>query len=224
MQPRTLAIVVTLLPLLAVNGAYLMSAWHGHVTWCIPYIHGCTTISQAGRSGDTLFLFRALFMVQAVLLAWYWWYAKQWLDYLNSAKTVSATIIFWLGSIGALFLILYMDFLGTDGDMNRFMRRQGVLVYFTFTPLAQLLLYNQLHKLKAVSPALLTSHKALRFQLAVLVLMLLTGIISLIINYSGNKTYQSENIIEWNFSLLLALYFAGNIVLWKNLKFRLHDT
>ena len=50
MQPRILVIILTLLPLLACNGAYLLSAYEGFIPWCIPYIDGCTTISRAARS------------------------------------------------------------------------------------------------------------------------------------------------------------------------------
>lgn len=200
-----------------------MSAWNQHVDWCIPNIHGCTTISQAGRSGDTIYMFRAVMMLQAVFLFVYWLVVRQWLGLLNGYRTSSANIITGVGIIGALFLVLYLDFLGTDGEMNRFMRRQGILVYFTFTPLAQLLLLNQLFKLKTGSASSI-NRKALNYQLGVLLLILLIGIISLVINYSGNKTYQSENIIEWNFALLMHLYFAGNIVHWKKLELRLHST
>lgn len=224
MQPRTLAILITLLPLFAVNGAYLMSAWHEHVAWCFPYIQGCTTISQAGRSGDTIFMFRAVMMTQAVLLIWFWLFVKQWLDLLHHRHTAAANIICWLGITGALCLILYIDFLGTHGEMNRFMRRYGVIIYFTFTPLAQLLLLNQLLRLKATSPTLEINHKVLTFQLVILLLILLIGIISLVLNYSGNKSYESENIIEWNFSLLMTLYFAGNIILWKKLRLQMLST
>ena len=221
MQPRTLAIVITLLPLLAVNGAYLMSAWNQHVAWCIPYIHGCTTISQAGRSGDTIFMFRATMFTQAVLLIWFWLFAKHWLDLLNGRPTAAAKIIYSLGVIGALFLILYIDFLGTEGEMQRFMRRYGVMLYFTLTPLAQLLMLNQLFRLKTTTPELAIDRRVLNYQLVVLLLILLIGIISLIVNYSGLKTYQSENIIEWNFSLLMTMNFAGYVVLWKNLRMQL---
>jgi hypothetical protein len=221
MQPRTLAIVITLLPLLAVNGGYLMSAWNEHVDWCIPYIHGCTTISKVGRSEDIIFMFRATMMIQAVLLIWFWLFIKRWLDLLNGRPTSAAKIICWLGSIGAVFLILYIDFLGTEGEMNRLMRRYGVTIFFTFTPLAQLLTLKQLFKLEAGTPTLAIDRRVLNYQLILLLLVLIIGIASLVINYTGNKTYESENIVEWNIYFLTTVYFAGYIVLWKNLRMNL---
>ena len=49
-----------------------------------------------------------------------------------------------LGVTGALFMVLYVVFLGTDGTAYEFMRRYGVTVYFSFTALAQLLLAARL--------------------------------------------------------------------------------
>ncbi len=221
MQPRTLAILITLLPLFAVNTTYLMSAFAGHVQWCVPYFQGCTTISQAGRSGDSIYLFRAIMMSHAVLLILFWLYVKYWLDALHKDKTSAARLIAWTGITGAIFLILYIDFLGTTGEMNRLLRRYGIIIYFSFTPLAQLLLLNQLYRLSASQPQLMINTKVLNYLRLVLLLILSLGIVSLILKYSGHKTYESENIIEWNYSILLTLFFVGMIVLWDKVKLQL---
>ena len=216
MQPRTLAIIITLLPLLASNGAYLLSASEGFVPWCIPYIDGCTTISQAGRSGNAIFFFRVSMIAYCVCLIWFWLYAKRWLDLLHGHATKTAQIILWLGLAGMLALIIYIDFLGTSGEVNRFMRRIGVLFYFTLTPLAQLLMLNELLKISKNSPATSLHPGILKYQLLSLLLMLATGFISIALNLTGNKTTITENIVEWNFSLLMVMYFSGMIFLWKD--------
>lgn len=214
MRPRTLAILVTVLPLFTVNIAYLVSASNGLVAWCIPYIDGCTTISQAGRSENTIFLFRAAMTVHAVLLVLFWLYARQWIGLFGIHSTLSVNLMCWTGIVGAFFLILYVSFLGTSGEFQRFLRHYGIVIYFSFTPLAQLLKLRLLYQLKASTPELPVSNSALRYQLIILVLVLATGLLSLFLGYTGNKTYESENIIEWNFSLLLTLYFAGSVILW----------
>jgi nitrate reductase gamma subunit len=58
--------------------------------------------------------------------------------------------------------------------------------------------------------------KALKFQLVVLLLMLIIGLVSDLLGITQTKSYESENIVEWNFSLLMTLYFAGMIYLWKD--------
>ena len=221
MQPRLLAILITLLPLIAGNSAYIISACSGLVPWCIPYLDGCTTVSRAGRSGDAIYLFRATMIVYGVLLILFWIYSQQWLNLLASSAKKTARIILWLGVIAAIFLIVYIDYLGTTGQVNRFMRQFGIMVYFTFTPLAQLLMLKKHYDLIYENPSLTINQKVLRFQLIILLLMLLIGIVSLVLGLTSTKTYESENIVEWNFSLLLSLYFAGTVFLWKDFSYYL---
>lgn len=113
-------------------------------------------------------------------------------------------------------LIIYIDFLGTTGEVNRFMRRIGVMIYFTMTPLAQLLMLNQHFIILKKSPEITINRKVLQYQLITLFLMLIIGVISILLNVTQNKTYESENIVEWNFSFLLTLYFSGMIFIWKD--------
>ena len=216
MQPRTLAILVIILPLLASNGAYLLSAFEGSVPWCMPYIDGCTTISQAGRSGNTIFYYRALVMTYSVLLMWFWLYSKSWLELLHGHTTKIARIILWLGLAGSIALLIYIDFLGTTGEINRFMRRIGAMLYFTLTPLAQSLMLNQHYNILRKKPEVSINPKVLQYQLIILLLMLLIVVISIFLFVTDNITYEIENIVEWNFSLLVNLYFAGMILMWKD--------
>lgn len=223
MQPRTLAIVITLLPLLASNAVYFLSAFEGSVPWCNPYIDGCTTISKAARSGNSIFIYRASMIAYSLLLIWFWIYVQQWLKLIYEHKTKAASIILWLGIIGALFLIVYIDFLGTTGEVNRFMRRHGIMVFFTFTPLAQLLLLYQHYKILPSLPAGTLKPRVLHYQLMVLLLMLIIAYVSIILDVRHIKTYESENIVEWNFSLLLNMYFLGMAFIWNNFRYYLKN-
>jgi len=221
MQPRLLAIIITILPLIATNAVYLLSAYEGNVPWCNPYFEGCTTISKAARSGNSIYIYRATMIAYSVLLIWFWIYTSQWLLKLLGEVTRSSKTIMWLGIIGALFLMIYIDFLGTTGEINRFMRRYGIMVFFTFTPLAQVLLLK-LH-FKALSEAASDNLKrpVLRFQLYVLLIMCIIGVASLILDVAQLKTYQSENIVEWTFAFLLNIYFAGMVYIWRDYRYRL---
>lgn len=216
MQPRTLAILVVILPLLASNGAYLLSAYEGSVPWCMPYFDGCTTISQAGRSGNTIFFYRAVVFTYSVLLIWFWLYSKSWLELLHGHTTKIAQIIFWLGLASSIALLIYIDFLGTTGEINHFMRRIGAMLYFTLTPLAQSLMLNQHYNILRKKPEISIDPKVLKYQLIIILLMLLIVVISSFLVVTGDITYEIENIVEWNFSLLVNLYFAGMFFIWKD--------
>ena len=226
MQPRLLALFVTFLPLFAVNAAYIISVNAELVPRCIPYLEGCTSISRAARQGEAVFLFRASMIVHAVLLLWYWRFAQCWLNNLRADQGLSrgkrsAQLMCLLGVTGAIFLILYADYLGSSGEFYRFMRRYGVIFYFTFTPLAQLILVSQLYELKKSAPEIDIKIDILRYQLGILLLILLLGIISLLLGYLYGSSFERENIIEWNYSLLLTAYFGGSVLMWKNLRWKL---
>ena len=216
MQPRSLAILVVILPLLASNGAYLLSASEGFIPWCMPYIDGCTTISRAGRSGNTIFFYRAVVFTYSVLLMLFWLYSKNWLELLQGHTTNIARIIFWLGFTGSIALLIYIDLLGTTGEINHFMRSTGAILYFTLTPLAQSLMLYQHYKIFRNKPEVSIKPKVLRYQLIILVSMLMIGLISIFLVVTDNITYEIENIVEWNSSLLVNLYFAGMILMWKD--------
>jgi hypothetical protein len=215
MQPKSLVWIITILPLLVSNAVFLLSAYEGFIPWCIPYVDGCTTISQAARSGDSIFIFRATMIAYGVLLIWFWIYVKQWLNLLYGRTTNIARLILWMGAVGAVFLIVYIDFLGTTGEINRFMRQYGIMVFFILTPLAQILMLKEHYNILKSLPNGAINPKVLLYQLVVVLLMLIIGIINIALDVTNYETYESENIVEWNFALLLNMYFLGMVFIWK---------
>lgn len=215
MQPRTLAIIITVWPLLITNVVYVLSAYEGYVPWCIPYLDGCASISKAARSGNSLYIFRAAMIAHAILLIWFWIYVRQWLHHIYGKTTNIAHVILWLGVVGALFLIVYIDFLGTTGEVNRFMRRYGILLYFVCTPLAQILLLRQHYHILPTSQKDTLRPKILHYQFVIVLLILVVGIISGVLDITDKKTDESENIVEWNIAFLMQLYFLGMFFLWE---------
>ena len=223
MQPRVIALCVVIIPVLTANVVYLFSAWTTErVPLCIPYIDGCTSISRAARYSDAIFIFRAAMMVNAVLLFWYWRLVQLWLVELDNSRRYRPLL--WLGCIGAAFLILYVDFLGSKGDIYRFMRRYGIVFYFSLTPLAQLILIRQVFRLERAKILPSSVKGAATYQLLTCAAMLGIGIVSLILGYTDLETDASQNIVEWNFAILLHLCFLGSYFYWKQTDYRLHVT
>ena len=223
MQPRTLAWIITILPFLITNIVFIVSAYEGYIPWCIPNLDGCVSISKAARNGSALFIFRAVMIAYGVLLIWFWIYVRQWLDHLYGYRTAVATSILWLGVIGALSLIVYVDFLGTSGEFNRFMRRFGILIYFICIPLAQILLLRQHYRILPSLPKGRLPRKLLQYQLYIILLMLFVGALSGAMEVMYIKTDESENIAEWNLALLMQLYFLLMVFLWKDYRFYLRS-
>ena len=208
-----------LLPLLVINTAYVGSAMAGHIPLCFPYFEGCTSISSAGRYGLSYFFFKAGIIPAAMLLAGFWYLARRWLLQLGDEDGKSVRAMALLGILAAAFLVLYTVFLGSKGDFYNLMRRFGVNLYFAFSGLAQILLLSRLYRLRARGVMSLPE-SLLRMMLALLILLLVIGIASIpVMNFIVDKQ-RPQNIVEWNFALLMNLYFIGMFSLWRDFRIR----
>ncbi|ABC26982.1 conserved hypothetical protein [Hahella chejuensis KCTC 2396] len=223
MQPQRIAWSNFLLPVLVAHAAWLWSSLVGAIDGCLPYWDGCVSISKAARSSDALYLFRAGMIIHAVLLLVFWFQAGAFLK-LNQASTGAVRAMQCLGAIGALFLVLYADFLGVDGRVYRLLRQYGVTIYFSFTVLAQMLLLRSLLTLFR-SPALHAAtgvQKWLRAKTWLCWWMLALGLASvansLLLENPAKDRW--ENVIEWFFALSMTTYFAFTAMIWRRLGYR----
>ena len=154
-------------------------------------------------------------MPTAALLVIFWYLQSTWLQKITYKPQRT---IFTLGTIGALFLILYVDFLGTEGDFYQFMRRYGITFYFALTILAQMLSIRSLQKNKNLLDK--RSNQYLKAQFTLMLLYWCLGIANVTIKATGvSWADQAENIIEWHFALYMSLYFGLTTMIWKRSSF-----
>lgn len=214
MQPVHNAWLVFLLPLLVVHGAWLWSSMAGAIDACVPYWSGCTSISRAARSSDALFLFRAVMTFNAALLVNYWLHASRFLTLYSAPKTITRTLTI-IGITGAIFLVLYANFLGSDGSFYQLLRRYGVTIYFSFTVLAQMLFLRQL--LVRIPNGL----RWVKYKNWLCIWLLFLGLTSVFCNalLTGEAKDNWENIIEWHFALGMSFYFLFSALLWQQFGF-----
>lgn len=212
-----------LIPLLAGAGAYAIAIAQGYEAICNPFWSGCTSISRAARFGDAIFWFRGLMMPLSCLLAIYWIFQRRWLDQV-CGKRLMHQIILVLGFTSALALIIYVNFLGSDGEVYRFMRRFGVTVYFGFAMLAQLLSLYSISSSKETNfrnPNTDTLQDLRRLQLFFVLIQWLLGLASLAVTtFQPDYKYQANNILEWNFSLAMTAFYGTSAWYWTMQKGR----
>lgn len=191
-----IAVLTSLVPIITVNLCYVISSSQGHVPACVPYFEGCTSISSAGRHGISYYLFKLGMVSSAVLLVMFW---RGMSAHILSGAGRGAPVMAAVGMGGAVFLVLYAGFLGTEGHIYFLLRRFGSILYFGLTMLAQLM---ALRRLETFAPRWMT--RTMKWGLFS---MLFFGIASIpVMNYMDNKdTFQ--DIIEWDFSLLMQMYF-----------------
>ncbi|MEM1436323.1 MAG: hypothetical protein AAGG11_19890 [Pseudomonadota bacterium] len=204
---RSVALGAAGLTWLGCLGAYLASASQGYIPWCVPHLVGCESVSATGRHGWGYFLFKACLLPASGLLWVYWLLCWHWLGELGARGRLRRSILL-CGWTATLALVLYVTFLGSDGDVYRNLRRYGTVIYFGGTYLAQLLLIKQLRDL-AYDPALVG---LLRW----LALAMLFGAASfgLLANFFDNDD-ALQNISEWNFGSLLTAFPALTWIAWR---------
>lgn len=207
MRSISVPLLIGVFPIVVINITYLVSASEGYVPWCVPYWDSCTSISATGRSGTAFFIFKATMIPAAILLMWYWILAARKLDrFGNTAHTIPV-----IGVIGAIFLIVYTIALGAVGDMFQLQRRVGIIVFFTFTYLAQLLFTRRVEKLALSDPTR-------PIQLTLCSTVLAIGLLTLILDFTLENYDDYEDAFEWIIALLLQCYFIVSHWTWKNLQ------
>lgn len=213
-----IALLTGLLPVVVIHACYLTASTAGHIPQCVPYLTGCTSISATGRYGISYFVFKAGMLPAAVLLAFYWLLNREWLLTLGDRDGSTTRWMVRLGLTAAAFLVLYVVFLGSKGEFYALMRRYGVTVYFSFNYLAQLLLVGRLRELAGQDtnalPGWLPTTK-----LWLLLGLLAMGLVSIPVQHFVPEGFRSENVLEWNFALLTAVYYLLTWVAWRRTGF-----
>ena len=214
---RLLPLLTGFVPIIAVHVSYLIAIRAGILVACIPYIDGCTSVSATGRYPPSSFLFKGLMMPEAILMAAYWLFSVAWLRSLERAAGRSGnggTSIAVFGVAGALFLIIYVTFLGTQGPVYDFMRRFGVYLYFLFTVVAQLILASKVLSLSS-NLRIPEVVRITKYQLALALIPFAIGILNLVLKAVLDDAVASERIIEWIFALLMHSYFLLSYFSWR---------
>ena len=144
---RWLPLIVGIVPFVGIHICFAIAIEHGYAQACIPYVDGCTSISATGRYPPANLLFRAIELPTAALLIVVWSLTVSWLKALapDSGHRMYVAI-FVAGISGALALIVYTTFLGTQQPFYGFMRRFGIYIYFLGITLAQVFTAMSLHR------------------------------------------------------------------------------
>ncbi|MET1162571.1 MAG: hypothetical protein ABWY48_08500 [Pseudoxanthomonas sp.] len=207
-----LPLSIALLLFGGVHLAWWLSVQGGYIPLCMTYWDGCVSVSRAARHGLGNHVFRMAILPCALLHLLNWWLARAWLHRPRVAADRTGAALLALGAASALALAVYATFLGTDGEMYRFLRRYGVVVYFGCGYLAQLLFMHLAQRQGKLAPGIA------RAMLLVCIAMLGLGIANVVAGLLlpdpalGDRL---ENAFEWQLGLLLVAWFVLLAILWK---------
>jgi len=218
---RLLPLATGLIPILAIHISLLLAIHAGAIPSCFPYLDGCASISATGRYEPASFVFKPAMMSEWAILVLYWLFNVAWIRSLAQQADSNARTGTWMGVIGcagALALILYVTFLGTQAPFYEFMRRFGVYLYFLFSVIAQIMLARHTIRLSG-KLGLPNLGKIGRTQMTLALIPFLLGALNLILKSTLENPDPAENIIEWIFALLMHLFFVLTYFAWKQTEF-----
>lgn len=218
---RLLPLVTGILPIVAIFMSLIVAISAGSIPACNPFLDGCTSISAAGRYEPASFIFKPAMMSEWTIMVLYWLFNVAWLRSLARNAGTDEKVGRWLaifGVAGALALILYVTFLGTQGSFYEFMRRFGVYLYFLFSIIAQIMLAR--HTIDLARRLNISSvERTGKVQLALALVPFFLGALNLILKSSLSDPDPAENIIEWFFALLMHVYFVLTYFVWRDTEF-----
>lgn len=190
-----LALAAGLIPLLTIHATFVIAALEGHISWCIPYWDSCTSISRTGCHGTAYFVFKGTMLPAALLGVLFWWLNRLWLLRLG-APGYGKLWVPWLGLVAAVALAAYTLALGHEGEGFNLTRRIGVVLYFSLTYIALLLVSSALRD----HPRWHRSGNRLLWLSEV---TLAVGIVSVILSAVAPDLYSRiDNAFEWVLALL----------------------
>jgi len=222
MALRLLPLVTGLLPIVAIHVSLLIAINAGAIPSCVPYVDGCVSISATGRYEPAVFLFKPAMTTEAALMAVYWLFGAAWLRALSRSAGMqpgaAATVMPVVGIAGALALIVYVTFLGTQAPFYEFMRRFGIYFYFLFTVVAQIILATKAFQLsKNLGLASVTKISSLQLWLALSPVAL--GVLNIALKSTLENADSPENIIEWISALAMHFIFVLTYFAWRDTNF-----
>ncbi|MCS5544110.1 MAG: hypothetical protein NZ767_04840 [SAR86 cluster bacterium] len=212
-----LPLSIGLLAIFSGNLTFLLAVNEGFIETCFPYFEGCSSISKAGRKGLAAIFFKLTIIPVMTLLSVYWVITYNLIRNTYGINKIQGKIMLFFGIIGSFFGIIYTSFLGSEGDIYQLLRRFGIYFFFLGTYLGQILETNLIGNIEATKLSFYP--KTMRFITFFIGCIIL---ISMPVYGFFDEDDWLENILEWNITLLIFLYFILSSLFWRIGKLRLN--
>ena len=185
---------------------------------CNPFISGCYSVSRVGRSYPAVLIFKPMMVITIVLMIVYFFeHYRIFKKFL--INKIYLNLILLSGLISSFALFIYIIFLGIEGsEIWRFMRRGGIFIYIISLIISQFLIVLSYLKIKNDYKVIISS-KIININFYFIFLLIICGIILILLIdiFSLTTSWYIKNIIQWNYFLLMNLFFLNTYFVWKKL-------
>ena len=209
-----LPLLAGLLPAAAALIALLLYAQQ-QGAFCNAFVDDCVSISRMAKHGLANHLFRVLVLPGAVLQCLTWLVAAERFAAAGRGR-VAVALMLAFGLVSAATLVVYGSFLGSDGEIYRWLRRRGPLLYFGGTFVAMLAYLRCASRRPAAHAMSLTlaQQRAMRGLMAFVAAVALCHALASAGPFARLED-RIENLSEWWGALALTLAFFVIARAWQ---------
>ena len=185
---------------------------------CNPFISGCYSVSRVGRSYPAVLLFKPMMIITIILMvAYFFEHYRIFKKFL--LNKIYLNLILLSGLASSFALLVYIIFLGVEGsEIWRFMRRGGIFIYIISLIISQFLIILTYLKIKNDYEVIISS-KIVNINFCYNLFLISFGIIIILLIdiFSLTTSWHIKNLIQWNYFLLMNLFFLNTYFTWKKL-------
>ena len=184
-----------------------------------PLIYGETSISNIVKRYPVKFIFKPLMFLSVFLMILYWYLYNKILNNIFQAKRTNVFLIF--GFLSAIFLFLHVYFLGQKYEVEIFnkIRRSYIVFFILFEILAQAYLLKIIW-IKRDDLKDYFYQRILLSKLSFVIFVAVSSFTILTVLIFKNLSAKVDYILEWNYFLILLIYYFLSFLIWKKSSFR----
>ena len=179
-----------------------------------PFLYGETSISNLAKRYPLYLIFKPFLFIASIVMILYWTYIKKII--LNFDKNQKNHSFYYLGILSGVFLFFHVLFLGSeiDNEIFKIFRKFIIIFFILFELLAQFFLIKKFISIKNLIGKYINDiYLKIKWFFVLFFLIITAFMIGISLIYSLPK--EIENIIEWNYFVILSFYYLLTFYLWK---------
>ena len=181
-----------------------------------PFFEGETSISNIVKRFPISYFFKPVLFITIIFMILYWYNFNLIIKKLTNYK--KNFYFFYFGLLSAIFLLLHIIFLGWvfESEFLTKLRRTFVVFFIFFEILSQAFLIKKILSIKDEFYQYFNS-LIISLKLIFVIFICSTSILILTILIFYNLSSNIDYILEWNYFLILLIFYFLSYLMWKKL-------
>ena len=179
-----------------------------------PLLDGATSISNMVKRFPINLMFKPLLYITSILMLFYWIIYQKTFDKITGQKKIFKFSLFGIAS--SIFLFFHILLLGSEFDAYWFktLRKLIIVLFILCELVAQSFLVRRIFMIKDLLQKY--THKIMiNIKITFIITILTTTVIILLILSITNLSSNIDYILEWNYFLLLLIFYFLSFLMWK---------